>query len=1363
MFYSANGDFINLNKSENKNHNLNEHFTQSHYNINPTNISNLSIKFHDNKNNLKAGTKINKDGDFEIWTGYCYDSNCTNETGHEKKSLKIDKNGNSYINNNLCIDNVCMSKNHFKMLKGLTNLLTPEFKNNSELAKYSNQPIESLPDDIIDKLLLQIGQTDQQLEDEESNDNVINNDFFTGQYGTRYGIPAPSFFYTYNGKLILKGINNFEARYIRLYPIEWTIHPSMEYGFYFKNNQTIETFNLMNSFYPFNYNLSNNIIEQFDESNQTLTKWSSNKPSVGEYLQIDLGSKKIINGIKIFPRSEPDYYSHKINKFTIAYSNDNNNYQPYNFPLPTIFTTNKGVIDLQSSFYPINAQFIKFHIIDWNIHPSMRFDVYVDNILQDTPESQRSYSGTFNNDESGTGHSQSTLNSNKAWSGKADNDDRTSNIWLSSDQWAQLDLGSIKNITGIKILNRADDLHSTQYVNKFSIEYSEDGKNYTPYEHKIPIKIKTSKGYFNLSKMKPIQAQFFKIYTLEWNNNNSMRIDLYVDGIIQNTPENKRSYSSIYENNTNDSNFAKSSLSSVQAWSGNNKNSDYIKLDLGKIQNFTGLKILPRSDNKQHYVKQFFIEYSNDDVYYEKYNLDLPNSENYFDFIPSNYPIKINNPFSLQNINNVNIKSAFMSGYYISDGDGPRKATVYPISSVNKTKSLIIFNIRNYKNFRYRNSIQMIYVEIYLDIENEINLEIVSARQKYNIDENDLSLTNVLNYWINSDLTIDIVTKHNSEGFALLNLEFEFDNNSLDEYTPNQIISDLPYNLLFKLIVPKTKIINNGSYVKLNDTQTFTNLNNINQIKLIKSQFGGAYISSKNNIPQIMKDNNNDNLAYLLSIQDGQFVKMIYIEFTIEPDNLLKIKNISAGYKTDTLSKDKDTMFNFWNNKTNQLYAISDTENGYGLKNIEIEIITQNIPNELNVNGLIGWFDAESYDSENKLWLDKSGNGNHANIEGNIQIVERNENDNKKSNKVFKYLQGTNTSRVSMKNIFNHVTDNGTKLGSSSNSSKYTFLHFTRYIDNTKGINSGRIWNGGGNINYLSGHHHGSRGAYYQNGWIVNYSNDNSRTDWLLTTEQNVYKGGRIRFYPNKFNEISENNSGAGNLNNLTNWVINPSNNTNSEFYGSVNQQNSKWACAVVLFFNRHLNNDEIIQIETYLKNKYIGDLPIIPKDPFTYQEVTSNQGFYMSYYRLYSFWNNNYYRGNSIGSNPNLIQNRQINYNWRNGSVQGKSYNYIWIEVTGHIMPPVTGNYEFSLGSDDGSKLYINSNKVIDNWGVHGTTYKNGFVNMVMGKTVSFKIVWFEKNGGATMYLKWKIPGSNLEIIPSKYFLKNSIDLKLN
>ena len=55
-------------------------------------------------------------------------------------------------------------------------------------------------------------------------------------------------------------------------------------------------------------------------------------------------------------------------------------------------------------------------------------------------------------------------------------------------------------------------------------------------------------------------------------------------------------------------------------------------------------------------------------------------------------------------------------------------------------------------------------------------------------------------------------------------------------------------------------------------------------------------------------------------------------------------------------------MFSFWNNKTAQLFAKTDNEIGYGLKNIEIEILQVNIPEELNLNGLIGWFDGDSYD-----------------------------------------------------------------------------------------------------------------------------------------------------------------------------------------------------------------------------------------------------------------------------------------------------------------------------------------------------------------------------------------------------------------
>lgn len=140
-----------------------------------------------------------------------------------------------------------------------------------------------------------------------------------------------------------------------------------------------------------------------------------------------------------------------------------------------IFQTNEGTLDIQSDqFFPRKARYIRFYTLEWSIHNSLRIDVYVDDEIQYTTESNRKYSSVYNDQDPVTSlYAKSTLNSDRSWSGKK-----------SISDYIQLDLQSIKTVTGFKILPRGDEPHNVQYVKKLSVEYSIDGINFLTYVNK---------------------------------------------------------------------------------------------------------------------------------------------------------------------------------------------------------------------------------------------------------------------------------------------------------------------------------------------------------------------------------------------------------------------------------------------------------------------------------------------------------------------------------------------------------------------------------------------------------------------------------------------------------------------------------------------------------------------------------------------------------------------------------------------------------------------------------------------------------------------------------------------------------------
>ena len=79
----------------------------------------------------------------------------------------------------------------------------------------------------------------------------------------------------------------------------------------------------------------------------------------------------------------------------------------------------------------------------------------------------------------------------------------------------------------------------------------------------------------------------------------------------------------------------------------------------------------------------------------------------------------------------------------------------------------------------------------------------------------------------------------------------------------------------------------------------------------------------------------------------------------------------------------------------------------------------------------------------------------------------------------------------------------------------------------------------------------------------------------------------------------------------------------------------------------------------------------------------------------------------------------------------------------------PKSGNYSFYITSDDGSRLYIDGEELINNDGPHGMVTKSGTVSLTTGLH-SIRINYFDSGGGDGLAVEWSGPGFNRQPIPS-------------
>ncbi len=113
---------------------------------------------------------------------------------------------------------------------------------------------------------------------------------------------------------------------------------------------------------------------------------------------------------------------------------------------------------------------------------------------------------------------------------------------------------------------------------------------------------------------------------------------------------------------------------------------------------------------------------------------------------------------------------------------------------------------------------------------------------------------------------------------------------------------------------------------------------------------------------------------------------------------------------------------------------------------------------------------------------------------------------------------------------------------------------------------------------------------------------------------------------------------------------------------------------------------------------------------------------------------------GNHLNGTPALTRtDATINFDWGNGapdpSLPADGFSVRW---TGNVIPTTTETYTFHTYSDDGVRLYVNNQLVINNWTDHGPTENTAGVALTSGVSYSIRMEFYENGGGALAKLTW-------------------------
>jgi len=109
----------------------------------------------------------------------------------------------------------------------------------------------------------------------------------------------------------------------------------------------------------------------------------------------------------------------------------------------------------------------------------------------------------------------------------------------------------------------------------------------------------------------------------------------------------------------------------------------------------------------------------------------------------------------------------------------------------------------------------------------------------------------------------------------------------------------------------------------------------------------------------------------------------------------------------------------------------------------------------------------------------------------------------------------------------------------------------------------------------------------------------------------------------------------------------------------------------------------------------------------------------------------------------------------------QLKDAHHFYVRFSGFINIPKETKYDFRLRSDDGSRLMIDGQVVIDHDGLHGPDPMDGEVILTEGKH-AFILDYIENSGGKAVVLEWVAHGENeFTVVPASAYSHDPNDLK--
>ena len=117
-----------------------------------------------------------------------------------------------------------------------------------------------------------------------------------------------------------------------------------------------------------------------------------------------------------------------------------------------------------------------------------------------------------------------------------------------------------------------------------------------------------------------------------------------------------------------------------------------------------------------------------------------------------------------------------------------------------------------------------------------------------------------------------------------------------------------------------------------------------------------------------------------------------------------------------------------------------------------------------------------------------------------------------------------------------------------------------------------------------------------------------------------------------------------------------------------------------------------------------------------------------------------------------------QVDFNWNDQSPgYPLGWEYYSVQWTGQVLAPQNGYYTFAALTNDGVRLWVDGQQLIDDWQDQQATWSYGnSIYLQAGQLYAITMNYYNDIGDSAAYLSWSYPGQALQLIPQCYLYGN-------